>query len=562
MRISEKLKNLLTAAGVLAFLVFNSALCIYLGNLQEYTFRLGQLLAILVPVCLGIWGSVLCVSLLPLLADRFLKRDLSQFAAALLWGIVFCVWVQGSFLLWPISGEKLHSFSTQPLFGILELAVYALIFTCDFRFRPQLLQKPMTLAGVIIFSQILVLLPLFSKYGPEKLSRQSHPTPDELFQVSDQENIIFIAIDSLEYDYFQKTCAGAEKELAPILKDFECFPRFLSMYPQTFFAFPTLLSGSDLFDRTRTWDVRKNVWNQSEKSFNGYNEAKDKMYEEETCIPGQLVKKGFRNELHSLPNIVLWFCWNEQIIANVGMNGEEAKRLISLSVVSEDILPNALYRISPLLFKTQVFQTLRTAQASAYRAYSGKELYLAQEESGILGEEVLTDGSHAKSSPYDSLFFQPPERAKRIPQPLFKVIHLQGVHDIPVSPELETDHAHAYTSWGRCYFIQGIGNYLEFLKRNGAYDNSWILILGDHGNHLSPVSRQFNPLLLVKRPHSRQDEMTKNENVVLMRDIAPSLLGELGISLSKPYSLWTPTEEQKKEREALWQKFYVENLTQ
>ena len=67
-------------------------------------------------------------------------------------------------------------------------------------------------------------------------------------------------------------------------------------------------------------------------------------------------------------------------------------------------------------------------------------------------------------------------------------------------------------------------------------------------------------LKVVQVKHSRRK--AANGPSFLMRDIAPSLLGELGISLSKPYSLWTPTEEQKKEREALWQKFYVENLTQ
>lgn len=565
MKISEKMKNLLTVTGVFAFLVLNSTLCIYLGNLQEYSFRLNQLFVLLIPFCLGIWGCTLCIALLPLLAERFWKKELFPFVSALLWGIVFCGWVQGSFLLWPIRGEKLHTFVTQPFFGTLELVVYALIFTCVFRFRKYLLQKPMTFAGIVVFSQILVLFPLFSKYEPEKLSRQCRPLMDDFFQISDQENVILIVLDSLEYDYFQKTYASAEEEIKPIVKDFECFPRFLSMYPQTFFAFPTLLSGSDLFDRTRTWDVRKDVWHQDENSFHGYHEAKDKMYAAETCLPGRLAREGFRNEFYSLADIYLWFWWEDQIIANIRMDGEEeAKRLVSLHVVSEDILPNALYRLSPLLFKTEIFQALRNVQASAYRVYSGGELYFESEETGTLSENVLTDAEAPKFAQQDGLFFQTPEKAKMTSQPLFKVIHLQGVHDIPVTSELETNRTREYTSWGRTYFIQGIGKYLDFLKQNGAYENSWILILGDHGNHLSPVSRQFNPLLLVKRPHSRQNEMTKNENVVLMRDIAPTLLGELGISLSeaRALSIWDPTEAQKKEREELWKKFYVENLTQ
>ena len=43
------------------------------------------------------------------------------------------------------------------------------------------------------------------------------------------------------------------------------------------------------------------------------------------------------------------------------------------------------------------------------------------------------------------------------------------------------------------------------------------------------------------------------ESIILMRDIAPSLLGELGIQTERPFSIWNQTEEQKKERQELLQ---------
>ena len=562
---TEKITKSLKVSGLLAFLVFMSALTIYLGNLRDYTFTIQQLAVVAGAFSFGIWA---CVFLL--LACFFRSKIFSSVLLAVL-AFALCLWVQGSFLLWPLGGDNttIHTFAMHPVFGALELVIFGLIFWLVFHFRLFSERKTASLAGIVVFTQILAILPALSAYRESSLDRLLYIYPhvkDQIHRVSDQPNLFIILADSMERNYFQAAWESAEPEMNAVLKDFEYFPHFLSLYPQTFYAVPTLLSGSDYFDRTKKWDVNKTVFEQTEENYfsQSYRDSIDRMYTEPNALLPNLEKAGFRCEVYPLCGTAVYLPGDLKSVSNLNYDEDqkEKSRFLSLRVLVEKIIPHALYRMSPLITKPVVFSASNAFLREAYRLKSGEYWLDENTAAEVLADSAVTPAPNSENADdseflsHDSLFFSLPTAPQLTNERYAKVIHLNGLHAL----DGMSDPARRMPqTFGKVYFVQGIGSYLNYLKQAGCYDASWIVIFGDHGLHSSPVADQFNPALLIKRPNSRQEKMTENDSIVLMRDLAPSLLSEMGIQTSAPFSLWHPTEEQSLQRKKLWEDFIIKN---
>lgn len=586
---AENLKKTLTVSGLAAGLIFLLSLSIYLGNLREYSFTLLQLTVLSGAFSLGVGFLCALVLLLFSRSRIFPKIFLAFFSLSIY------LWLQGSFLLWPLGGtpDTIHDFASHPVFGTLELVIFAVVLGLVFRFGELVHRKYALFTLLLLASQILALFPALTAYRESSLNRILHVNTQELHRYSEKENVIFLVLDSLEDPYFRQICDASGGAVETLLKDFEYFPRFLSMYPQTFFAMPTLLTGSAHFDETKKWDVTKNVFEQTDTALFHTNEsdyftALNLMYGEKDSFLRKMSENGFRNELYSFAGTCVYFPSEKELAVNLEMEQDqlEKKRLLSLRILAETIIPHTLYRLSPLVLKPYVFHTADFCQRRAYRIYSGEDLldldrpsnpahvspaeFQAQTTAQAQTQSPNPTGSQAQTSsngkedsaeiagpfhsPNDQLFFELPEKAEGREERCFKLIHLYGMHFVGEQNEKKSVRI------GQEYLLHGISAYLNFLKKEGFYENSWIVICGDHGFHSSPVSEQFHPVLLVKRPGVTREKMKVNESAVLLRDAAPTILSELNIQTGNPYSFWNPTEEQKKEREELWQKFYVENL--
>ncbi|MDO4582859.1 MAG: sulfatase-like hydrolase/transferase [Planctomycetia bacterium] len=102
--------------------------------------------------------------------------------------------------------------------------------------------------------------------------------------------------------------------------------------------------------------------------------------------------------------------------------------------------------------------------------------------------------------------------------------------------------------------LDGVARFLELLKKSDVYDNSYIIVMGDHGGHLEPVLERKNPFFLVKRPGDTHEKMVTNDQPIFLRDIAPTILKDLGIVTEESYSFWNLSPEQKVERERCWER--------
>lgn len=551
MNLTEKICKSLLVSGLIAFLFFSVSLIIYLGNLQEYSFTILQLLLVTGLCSLGIFVVVFAGFLC------FVRFKCFTAVLLVLTSILFCMWLQSNFLLWSSDESTLiQTFSALPVCGIFEILVYILVFYLVFRFQSFVITHLYKLGLIILVSQAVVIIPALLSYDSSNFNRLSNNSEifSSIHQISKQENIYIILLDSFGNDSFHELYKSEYETTNQTFHDFEYFPHFIAKFPLTFYMVPTLLTGSDLFEKNLKWNPNKDYSHQS-MSVKTYFKDKERMYNSENSLLPILAQNGYTNEMYPFCGTSIYFPKDCEWLSNTTLNEDalSRKKVFSCRVLEETILPFTCYRLSPLCLKYWSFQISYQCQQICYNLYSGK---------GWDSFQTLEFNNFSRFMQQEFVdetpFFTPPEEPQLDSRKYFKLYHLNGWHDLDLEPY--SPSSEAYLKFGKAYFSQRLDAFFDYLKRSGSYDSSWIIILGDHGMHLSPAAAQFNPALLIKKPGVHQENILVNEDVVMMSDIAPSLLSELGIKTSKPFSIWRQTEDQKQERGKLWEDFIIKNL--
>jgi arylsulfatase A-like enzyme len=138
-------------------------------------------------------------------------------------------------------------------------------------------------------------------------------------------------------------------------------------------------------------------------------------------------------------------------------------------------------------------------------------------------------------APFDRLF---PGKDDRLVQQNLDAIYGQVVRGQPM-PASVLRHSLAQYDGGIAYIDAQIGQLLEWLKRRDLYDNTLIVIAGDHGEafgerHLvlhgnSAYQNLLHVGLLVKFPHNAHAGVV--DDPVSLVDVAPTILSVLGYTV-------------------------------
>lgn len=128
--------------------------------------------------------------------------------------------------------------------------------------------------------------------------------------------------------------------------------------------------------------------------------------------------------------------------------------------------------------------------------------------------------------------------------PKFLWIHLYDPHDPyePPPPYSQIYRSHLYDG-EIAYADHALANFLAYLRRRAWYDNSLIVVVGDHGEGLGEHKEQTHGIflydatlhvpLIVKLPQQRVAGKVVSTQVRTI-DILPTVLGVLGISAGQP----------------------------
>lgn len=298
--------------------------------------------------------------------------------------------------------------------------------------------------------------------------------------ISSNTNFLIFLLDATDSQMFYNVMMG-DDEFRDILDDFTYYPDTLSIYPFTGMSIPNILTGTAYYADMNVHDYRNRAYNQSP------------LFE-------KLTQNGYEINLYS--TVLFWKGNRDYAIENsasivdvsVDLNVFMAEEL---KYIKYKYYPYGLKRLSNI--ETLDFNNciITTSQYDLY-SWGSRETYERITENSVLDKQ-------------DQNYFQ--------------FIHCEGGH-LPYILNRNLDIVKEATQEDKmlsCLTL--IQAYLQRLRDNGAYDNSIIVIMADHGQEDGAIDEEhahthvmerFNPILFIKGINERHELLESDRSVSYM----------------------------------------------
>ena len=602
--LKTKLLNILSTSLVFAILLWVTMVNFYLGNSNEMKSTLAEVVIVGFALSVFLFCGAAVLQLVFLKSRCFYGINLALMVLAIFG------FVQSNLFVWPANAATVSFISvhTHPWACLIEIVFYvsAIGAICWRKeFRQFLFSNEVKLSFVLVGALLLGFYSNVRTSEESLFQNKWTPAPNEIvygnkhsellpmtkFLVSEKSNVMILIVDAYGEDYFEETLQDADSPVREHFKDFTHFSHLLSPVPCTMHAVPTLLTGERLFEGGYFKPVQKNS--------DVYLGMLRKVYGQGDCLLTRLSENGYKNEVFDTFSNYL-YPHNPQLIANSAYIESSGKYVFS-NVLADCVIPYSAYLLSPVIVKPNAFHCCNAMIWKLYNTISGnppqeesKEA-AADEDSTPAEPKEKQDATPAepkekqkdsaqqivKREPAPQIFEGEPELEKRyydcrdnlyyareafflnlqksdfekVDSPVFSLVHLFGVHHYH-SIEQEDYRRAFYINESR-YFNTLLYEFCQNLKELGVYDNSYIIIMGDHGSHRESENRKLNPMILIKKPGQTGESMVDNDEIILMRDIAPTILQDLGIPTVNKQSIWNLTPEEKAERQEYWNRLIV-----
>ena len=506
----------------------------FLGNRSEFLIFFTEIIYFsLFPLSLLVF---LLTSLLLFVPEGARKRVVSMTLA-----VAISIWFQGNLLVWEygiLDGSEIP-WAELEYYGIIDTSVWLLLLVSAY-LKPSLFYrfaKPLslTLIATQLMSMLIVMVQavdshdgFFKKYQVEK---------NELFDFSSNANVILIVVDELQSDVV-RNIFSEDPTYRDYFDGFVYFRNALSASSFTELAVPGLLTG-EIYDNavTRSEFLRESFLDNS--------------------LPKVLMERGF--DVHMYPWRTLA---NRSVYYDEGLAMNFTRRLRSPEKKKYEwarVLDLSLFRSAPH-FAKRLF-------------YNDNQWRIAPMIQGHVSRSRERDSLERdpQSPPDDEIPFRKSfdreirklgegklEARFNNPRMIFKYYHLKGMH-LPLTVTLEGRvervpyNRENYTRQAREY-LRTLKMFFDVLRQNKAYDNSLILVLGDHGSgrddsmFIDPVHDALDstlgkevtwddfqvhkargvPVVLIKRSRARGGLQVSDAPVSSI-DVPQTVLRELGI---------------------------------
>lgn len=433
---------------------------LYLTNSGEFWYDLWVLLPVM--LCVFVIFTLLCTGGFYLLYRW--SGKLYQAALLFLFVTFICSYIQGNYLiryLPALKGDRID-WSLYPegrvqsvILWVVVIAAVGVLAKALSVQRIRMVIQIVSICMLLLFGVTLVTLCLTN--DGLKSKENICVTTDYEFTMSPDANFIILLFDTLDGGAFSDVVVGNEEREA-VFDDFTYYDNTVSAYPSTKYNLPYLLSG---------------MWYENQM-------ASDEYFEKvltESPFFDELERRGYTIDLYA-PDFDGFNGRTKQRFENIGMY---TKRLSSYTdfarwqilLVGTKYAPHDLKRFSYV--NPGAFERLKVAEG-------GSEAFHLDNNMDF----------------YQMVMEQPMEYREG---KNFKFIHLWGAH----SPYLYDGELNYIPEGGT--FAQSIDScvtladlYLKKLKEAGVYDNSVIIILGDHGQgeYYEENNLDQHPALLIK----------------------------------------------------------------
>ena len=322
---------------------------------------------------------------------------------------------------------------------VLWISCLAVLITLNHFFKKSWVNIVSVISAMIIGMQLAAVIQLgvtaSSNQGTVQLSK------DEMFTLSQENNIIVFVLDTLDARYFEEYILN-EPEYKEILKDFIYFDNAVSGGGPTIYGMPLLLTGT--YYRGEGYDKYL------ENAFFSTN-----FYQ-------KLQKNNYDVRLYTTDEFIA----DEFFITNID-NAKNAQ----LKIASKKGLLWKLYQLVG-------YKYLPNAVKNNFYLYSGEfdTFMVVEDEAGNLNDPyILNDAEFINNFRNNGIKVIDTEGA-------FRLYHLFGAHGPYSLDENGNNISEGTTLKQQLNGVMGmLKEYIQEMKELGIYENSTIVITGDHG---------------------------------------------------------------------------------
>ncbi|MBT8080938.1 MAG: LTA synthase family protein [Gammaproteobacteria bacterium] len=453
-------------------------LTLYLGNSDEFSSGFSSMLPNLL---LFLAAFAALAALIGLLLPARAYRAFVAVLAML--GLL--VWVQGNFLVWdygPLDGRHID-WGKGAWRGWLDMAVWVLALGLVFRLdasRRQILLN----AALAVFAVQLVFSAIAGVRDRSLLVRAESAVPadealSETYDFSRSRNVLHLVMDGFQTDIFEELIGEDQnrQDFARALEGFTLYRNNLGAFPYTHMSLPALVSG-------KTYRNHESIETFRASTFGNKSILRSAM------------AAGYELDVAAAPALANWYrlggYTNSFDVAD-NLHADPGQAVIDESARLLDL---SLLRTVPHFIKRIVYNEQRW-----------------------LVQPVVSDSRVSQLQYFSHRFFlrrwHESMTATR-DAPVYKMVHLMLSHNpMVVNAECEFADETLYATrenvlnQSRCSLVEAV-QLLEKMKELGVYDNTLIVVMGDHGAWVRPKDLKVEtepdgtrkPMLLSSAQHA------------------------------------------------------------
>lgn len=471
-----------------SFLVFLYApVDLYCSNISEFWFDF----EILIKASLGLFLICTAVLILVYICLWLIHPVLYRIGLAGGFLGLLCTYIQGNFLiknLPPLDGTSIRWEEYTVLrtedFVLWGVGLVIVVLMYIFLKKDLLSRTVMYLSGGLTLMLLITAVSVVLTSGALQEKEHYQYGADKQFVMSEDQNFVILLLDTVDSRTVTELLAD-HPEYNETFRDFTYFENTVGAYSCTERAVPYILSGD---------------WYENDEPFDDYSK---RMYQESPLFR-TLQERGYNMEL----------CDSELYMDDDLMNMFSNIHKVDFEVSSYIRFAKPLVKLIGFRYAPFDLKKKCTFKTSAFA-----ELIKVE---NTTEETSCSELDHVFKSQLDLKGITTEDSSKK-----FKFIHLNGAH----VPYIYDKDMNIINEWDGTYeqstqaTLVGAMDYIEQLRNSGAYDNTAIIVMSDHGFNGSlgqsgeaTWMRQC-ALLLVKGRNEHHDTMQISQAPISFEDL-------------------------------------------